>query len=258
MHSLPSVPDALDTLTAHAAVPAPASVILLAVAAVVATSLQPPPRGQATAATLAEIAALPEVAGLPLTSLQARDAFLALTEPHADDTPPIVARRRTCGEIAAALPARPDAPGPVAPQAEAVWSAVAAHFPGEDARAAAVRATWGREASELGAAFVAERIAAAASYIAEHPERCDVRVNGGGRYLLEVWSWSDDELRAMGLDAVREIRRFGGVDLPEPLSLRLRAAYIDGQARCVRVTAESFPGRRVAAKPPRSPSGACA
>ena len=124
--------------------------VLRAAAALVAEHLQPPARAQATAATLAQIADIPEVAVLPLSTLQLRDGLLAAAEARVDDVPPTTSRRQTCCDIADALPRWLSA-REAAPQAAAVWRAVAEHFPGDDGRAEAIRATWAREAAEIAA-----------------------------------------------------------------------------------------------------------
>lgn len=146
---------ALALLDAGLSASQPAPILLLALAYLVERRLQPPPRGVATAATLREVAAMPEVAGLRLTALELRDGFLALVPAAEGDDPPTTSRRRTCQDIADAFPAllsmREAAPGAVA-----LWRAVGQHFPGTDdpdpkvaGRARAVRATWSREAAEI-------------------------------------------------------------------------------------------------------------
>lgn len=146
---LPSYTEA-QAILSGAASSGTARAILRATAALVTEHLQPAARAQATAATLAQIADLPEVAALPLSALQLRDGLLAASDARADDTPPITSRRQTCRDIADALP-RWLSGREAAPQAAAVWHAVAEHFPGDDARAEAVRATWAREAVEIAA-----------------------------------------------------------------------------------------------------------
>ena len=216
-----------------------ASETFSALAALVADRMQPPPRAAATAATLRQIAGLPTVAGLPLDTASATLAFRLLSVPAAADEPaPVQGRRKTCAElgdlygVGLSAEVGPEQ-APALAAAGAVWRAVAAAFAGsDDPRRAAIAATWGREAAEIEShllgATVAERIAAAVETIAGHPGRRDVHISTGpgpgGRYLVAAWSWSDDALRAMGLDATRDILSVGGVTLPEPLRLRLRDA----------------------------------
>jgi hypothetical protein len=141
---------ALSPLDTYLSCPGPARELLRALAGRVRSTLQPPPRAQSIAATLDEIADMPEVAALELTALQLCDAFRALSLPEAEDSPATAARRRTCAEVAEALPfARMG--WAETPLAAALWRVVAARFPGSDGRAVAVRATWSREADEIDA-----------------------------------------------------------------------------------------------------------
>ena len=146
---LPTYTDAHAILSSTAS-SGTAREVLRATAALVTEHLQPAARAQATAATLVQIADIPAVADLPLSALQLRDGLLAAAEARADDTPPTTNRRRTCADIANALPRWLSA-REAAPQAAAVWRTVAEHFPGSDGRAEAIRATWAREAAEIAA-----------------------------------------------------------------------------------------------------------
>jgi hypothetical protein len=83
---------ALSPLDTYLSCPGPARELLRALAGRVRSTLQPPPRAQSIAATLDEIADMPEVAALELTALQLCDAFRALSLPEAEDSPATAAR----------------------------------------------------------------------------------------------------------------------------------------------------------------------
>lgn len=129
-------------------------------AAEAASTLSPPARGAATAATFREIAALPafdegrhplslEDLGLALVTIWAHYAALLFQETE-EERPKRLGRAKTLREIGEAL--RPGLPASWHGSREAArqaWEAVAEAFPGDDPRARAIRETWAREARYL-------------------------------------------------------------------------------------------------------------
>lgn len=129
-------------------------------AAEAALSLSPAPRGAATAATFREIAALPAFddgryplstadLGLALVTIWCHYAALLRQQPE-EEQPKWIARATTLREIGEALPpGYPSSWNGSRETAWLVWETVADTFPGDDARARAIRETWAREAGFL-------------------------------------------------------------------------------------------------------------
>lgn len=129
-------------------------------AAEAALSLSPAPRGAATAATFREIAALPAFdegrcplstadLGLALVTIWCHYAALLRQQPE-EEQPKWIARATTLSEVGEALrPGYPSSWNGTRESALHAWGAVADTFPGDDARARAIRETWGREAGFL-------------------------------------------------------------------------------------------------------------
>lgn len=137
-----------------------ADATLRSVAAIVETTLQPEPRGKATAATLREIADLlpPDMVLFPLDIAQ---AMAKVGEPRDDRDPRVTSRRRTCVEISEAIQRnhRKGVVGNLPHDEPALWrwrralDVVVKRWSGnEDARLAAIAATAARELCELGGA----------------------------------------------------------------------------------------------------------
>lgn len=127
----------------------PTSALLLTLADRIEASMQPPARGAATANTLREFAAMPDLTGIAETTLAA--TFMLLGQAQVSDTPPTTARRATCRELAGLL--NPNA-GLLTYGAGGRGAALDlwAHFcnlPGAGPRHEAIRATANREHSEL-------------------------------------------------------------------------------------------------------------
>lgn len=121
-------------------------------ATLIATTFQPPVRGERTAATFTQFG---EIAGdLPLSVADAYEGFRALGFTKGPDEPGNVkGRRTTCHEVAVLLAGEGAGREGNTGLLAAVFDAVAAHFAGtSDGREAAIAETARREASELRAA----------------------------------------------------------------------------------------------------------
>ena len=122
--------------------------LLLILAKRVESSMQPPARGAAAAATLREFAALPDLTDVAVTTLAS--AFLIVGTAREGDTPPVTARRSTCREFAHLLAPEVEWKAGDAVRAAALdlWAHFC-HLPGEGPRYEAIRATANREHSDL-------------------------------------------------------------------------------------------------------------
>lgn len=115
------------------------------VAALVAARLVPTGRAEATAATLRQIGSIAfEVTGLTMADVKA--GYEQLSIPRSTDDPPIIARRKTCGEIAAGIDATGGDASKLAAVLERVYTALSAS---EDPRQRAMAVTAAREVDEL-------------------------------------------------------------------------------------------------------------
>lgn len=123
-----------------------------AIATLVETSLQPTARGQATAATLRQFAALCAPSGCYLELADVERAYRMLAEPLAAEEPGhVTGRRKTVGEIAALLTPAHDAALPRF--SHAMRQVVAALGTSTDPREVAIRTTAQREIDEIEAAI---------------------------------------------------------------------------------------------------------
>ena len=126
------------------------------IAGIVESALQPPARGQATAATLRQFAAWCEPSGCYLEQGDVECAYRLLAEAQADDEPgDVVGRRKTVGEIAALLAPAHDAALPRF--AHAMTQVVAALDGSTDPREVTIRTTARREVDEIEAIIRAGR-----------------------------------------------------------------------------------------------------
>ncbi len=137
-----------------------AALLLMADAA---GSLTPEARANATAATLTEAAGLAGMYGATITAADLLVGLLVIWSHYAAEHPtlpaevaaPRKARARTLREIGEHLCGSAGCPPPSEDWHTAiarccrVWAIVARDFPGDDARASAIRETWGREAAYL-------------------------------------------------------------------------------------------------------------
>ena len=125
--------------------------------------LIPEARAKATAATLAEAAGLPGMCEATITAADLVVGLLVIWSHYAAAHPtlpaevaaPRKARAKTLREIGEHLCGSPGCPPPSEDWRMAiarccrVWAIVARDFPGDDARASAIRETWSREAAYL-------------------------------------------------------------------------------------------------------------
>ena len=137
-----------------------AALLLMADAA---ESLTPEVRAKATAATLTEAAGLAGMYGATITAADLVVGLLVIWSHYAAEHPalpeqaaaPRKARAGTLREIGEILCAAAGCPPPsedwhtAIARCRKVWEIVARDFPGDDARASAIRETWGREAAYL-------------------------------------------------------------------------------------------------------------
>lgn len=124
----------------------PTSALLFTLAARAEAALQPVARGAATANTLREFAAIPN-----LPTIDAADiisAFIIAGRSAPGDTPPITSRRATCRELADIMPGGQMGMASVSASALALWAAFD-RIGGEGPRIDAIKATALREFHEL-------------------------------------------------------------------------------------------------------------
>lgn len=144
MDRFPPSNDSRNTMTIN-----PTSALLFTLAGRSEQALQPAARGLATANTLREFAAIPNLPAIDAADLIS--AFIVLSCSTASDTPPVISRRATCRELADIMPggltgiARPSA------AALALWAAFD-RIAGEGPRIDAIKGTAMREFRELVAA----------------------------------------------------------------------------------------------------------
>lgn len=136
-----------------------ATTTLQMIALAAQAALQPEGRAAATSRTLNEIARLPAMVGLPLTIEDFLIACQVLWQAYQGDETGDeserarrLARANTIREIGEHLAREfPEDWRGDTRRVRDVWAAVAAHLPGDDPRAAAIRETWGREAAYIAA-----------------------------------------------------------------------------------------------------------
>ena len=138
-----------------------AALLLMADAA--AGSLAPEGRAKATAATLTEAAGLAGMYGATITASDLLVGLLVIWSHYAAEYPtlpaevaaPRKARASTLREIGEHLCGSAGCPPPsedwhtAIARCRKVWEIVARDFPGDNARASAIRETWSREAAYL-------------------------------------------------------------------------------------------------------------
>lgn len=128
------------------------STLLLSLAGRAEVNLLPPGRGMATANTLREFAALNLDDLPPVSPHELAHAFTILAKPGSSDTPPIIARRKTCAELADLIVAGiliND--GPAYQSTVALWTAFSYLAGDGGPRYQAINETMVRERRELAA-----------------------------------------------------------------------------------------------------------
>jgi hypothetical protein len=124
----------------------PTSSILLTLADRAEKALQPAARGTATANTLREFAAIPNLPAIDAADIIS--AFIIAGRAAPSDTPPITSRRATCRELADIMPGGQMGIASVSAAALALWAAFD-RIAGDGPRTDAIKATALREFKEL-------------------------------------------------------------------------------------------------------------